>query len=427
MPLRFFVPHPRGSSVSALVHPGDALSRAERLTYILVLGALTALGPFTIDLYLPALPVLEHELAVPTAAVQLTLTATMIGFAVGQLLVGPLSDQVGRRRPLLIATGLHITACLGAALAPDLFWLGLARVFQGFGAAAGAVVAMAMVRDLFGGYPLVRMLSRLALVSGLAPVLAPVIGSQLLLAVDWRGLFVFLSIYGFIVLVATALFLRETLEPAARSVRGHSSVGQRYGALFRDRVYVGAVLIAGMNFSALFAYLSSSSFLFQDVYALTPQQYGFLFGINSIGVVVGVQVSSRLQKRIGPQWIIAGATILQLVSAIAIVVLDSSGRRFPRHRDPAVVLHRRMRVQLPGDLGARAGEARPRSGHRRVRARRDELRRGGSRVAARRTLHDHERGPDGLGDGHRGGHRDRGAVDGRAPLDRAAARGLSPV
>jgi len=310
------------------VHPGDALSRAERLTYILVLGALTALGPFTIDLYLPALPVLEHELAVPTAAVQLTLTATMIGFAFGQLLVGPLSDQVGRRRPLLIATGVHIIACLAAALAPDLFWLGVARVFQGVGAAAGAVVAMAMVRDLFGGYPLVKMLSRLALVSGLAPVLAPVIGSQLLLAVDWRGLFVFLAIYGFLVIVATALFLRETLAPESRSVRGHSSVGQRYGALFRDRVYVGAVLIAGMNFSALFAYLSSSSFLFQDVYALTPQEYGFLFGINSIGVVAGVQISSRLQKHIGPQWIIAGATILQLVSAIAIMVLDASGAGF---------------------------------------------------------------------------------------------------
>ncbi len=314
--------------MTAAVHPGDALSRAERLTYIVVLGALTALGPFTIDLYLPALPVLERELDVPTAAVQLTLTATMIGFAVGQLLVGPLSDQIGRRRPLLVATGLHIISCLAAALAPDLFWLGIARVFQGFGAAAGAVVAMAMVRDLFGGYPLVKMLSRLALVSGLAPVLAPVIGSQLLLAVDWRGLFVFLAIYGFLVIVATALFLRETLAPEARSVRGHSSVGQRYGALFRDRVYVGAVLIAGMNFSALFAYLSSSSFLFQDVYALSPQEYGFLFGINSIGVVVGVQVSSRLQKHIGPQWIIAGATIVQLVSAIAIMVLDASGAGF---------------------------------------------------------------------------------------------------
>lgn len=314
--------------MSALAHPGDALTRAERLTYILVLGALTALGPFTIDLYLPALPTLETELDAPTALVQLTLTATMVGFALGQLFVGPLSDQVGRRRPLLLATGVHILACLGAALAPDLLWLGVARVFQGVGAAAGGVVAMAMVRDLFGGYPLVRMLSRLALVSGLAPVIAPVIGSQLLLAVDWRGLFVFLAALGFFVLVANAIFLRETLPPEARNVRGHSTVAQRYSALFRDRIYVGAVIIAGANFSALFAYLSSSSFLFQEVYALSAQEYGLLFGINSIAVIVGVQSSSRLQKHIGPQWIVAGATVLQVLAAGAIIVLDASGAGF---------------------------------------------------------------------------------------------------
>jgi DHA1 family bicyclomycin/chloramphenicol resistance-like MFS transporter len=314
--------------MTAAVHPGDALSRPERLTYILVLGALTALGPFTIDLYLPALPILERELHAPTALVQLTLTATMVGFALGQLFVGPLSDQVGRRRPLLMATAVHILACLGAALAPDLFWLSVARVLQGVGAAAGGVVAMATVRDLFGGYPLVKMLSRLALVSGLAPVIAPVLGSQLLLVVDWRGLFVFLAAFGFLVLVANALFLRETLPASARHARGHSTVRQRYGALFRDRIYVGAVIIAGANFSALFAYLSSSSFLFQDVYTLSAQEYGILFGINSVGVIVGVQSSSRMQKRIGPQWIIAGATIVQLVAAVAIIVLDASGAGF---------------------------------------------------------------------------------------------------
>ncbi|TXK18489.1 multidrug effflux MFS transporter [Homoserinibacter sp. GY 40078] len=314
--------------MSVVVHPGDALTRSQRLSYVLVLGALTALGPFTIDLYLPALPMLEQELDVSTSAVQLTLTATMVGFAVGQLLVGPLSDQIGRRMPLIASTILHVVACLGAVVAPDLFWLAVARILQGVGAAAGGVVAMAMVRDLFGGYPLVRMLSRLALVSGLAPVLAPVIGSQLLLFVDWRGLFAFLAVYGLLVIVATTLWVRETLPPEARSARGHSTVGQRYGALVRDRIYVGAVIIAGANFSALFAYLSSSSFLFQEVYALSPQEYGFLFGINSIGVVAGVQISSRLQKIVGPQWIVAGATVLQLVSAVAIITLDLSGAGF---------------------------------------------------------------------------------------------------
>lgn len=306
-------------------HPGDALTRRQRLTYVFVLGALTALGPFTIDMYLPAFPVLEREFDVSAAAIQLTLTGTMVGFAVGQLLVGPLSDQIGRRLPLIAATAVHILACFGAAVAPDLFWLSVARVLQGLGAAAGAVVATAMVRDLFGGYPLVKMLANLSLVNGLAPILAPVIGSQLLLFVDWRGLFWYLAAFGILVVLATAVFIRETLPAERRRVRGHSSVAERYGALFRDRIYVGAVLIAGMNFSALFAYLSSSPFLFQEVHELSAQEYGLLFGLNSIGVVLGVQISSRMQKRIGPAWIIAVATIVQAICAIAIIILDSSG------------------------------------------------------------------------------------------------------
>jgi DHA1 family bicyclomycin/chloramphenicol resistance-like MFS transporter len=163
--------------VTTVVHPGDSLSGRQRLAYILILGALTALGPFTIDTYLPALPTLQGDFNVSTAAIQLTLTATTIGFGVGQLLVGPWSDKIGRRTPLMVATGVHIIACLAAAIAPNVELLGVARALQGIGAAAGGVVAMAMVRDLFGGRPLVRMLSRLALVNGLAPVLAPVLGS----------------------------------------------------------------------------------------------------------------------------------------------------------------------------------------------------------------------------------------------------------
>ena len=187
------IPIIRPDDYSSVAHPGDLLSRRQRLVYVLVLGALTALGPFTVDLYLPAFPVLQDELGVSAAAVQLTLTGTMIGFGFGQLIVGPWSDKVGRRLPLILATALHIAASVAAALAPDIVWLSAFRLLQGFGAAAGGVVAMAMVRDLFGGKPLVRMLSRLALVNGLAPVLAPVIGSQLLGVMDWRGVFVVLA------------------------------------------------------------------------------------------------------------------------------------------------------------------------------------------------------------------------------------------
>lgn len=314
---------------SAGRHPGDLLSRRQRLVYVLVLGALTALGPFTIDLYLPAFPALESELDVTAAAIQITLTGTMIGFGLGQLVVGPWSDKVGRRLPLILSTIVHIAASVAAALAPDIAWLTAFRLLQGFGAAAGGVVAMAMVRDLFGGKPLVRMLSRLALVVGLAPVIAPVVGSQLLQVMDWRGLFWVLGAYGLVVMLAVVFLIVETLPESRRHVAGHSSMRERYRALFRDRVYLGAALVGGMTFTGLFAYLSTSSFLFQQVYDFTPQEYGILFAVNSIGVVIGVQVSSRLIRGpVPPQYIIAGTTLVHLAMAVAIVVLDSSGAGF---------------------------------------------------------------------------------------------------
>ena len=305
-----------------MVHAGDSLSPGRRLTYILVLGALTALGPFTVDMYLPAFPAVEAEFASSTATVQLTLAATMIGFALGQLIVGPWSDRVGRRMPLILATSVHVAASLAVALSPTIEWLIALRVLQGLGAAAGAVVAMAVVRDLFTGVPMVRMLSRLALVSGLAPVVAPLVGSQLMLVMSWRGTFVVLAAYSAVVLVATALFVRETLPEARRHEAGHSTTLQRFRVLLTDRSFVGTVLMAGMNFSGLFAYLAFSPFLFQQVYALNAQEYGLLFAVNSFGVIIGVQTASYLARTIGPQWILAGANILAIASASAIVLLD---------------------------------------------------------------------------------------------------------
>nr|WP_127097346.1 multidrug effflux MFS transporter [Microbacterium lemovicicum] len=307
------------------VHPGDSISTPRRIVYIILLGALTALGPFTIDLYLPAFPVLEADFQTSATAIQLTLTGTMLGFALGQLIVGPLSDKVGRRIPLLAVTALHVLASVAAALAPTLLLLGGARVLMGMGAAAGGVVAMAIVRDLFGGRRLVVMLSRLALVSGVAPVAAPLVGSALLLVMSWRGIFVVLAIYGLVMLVCALFLVPETLPRSRRQDRETTTVLQRYKSVLSDRVFIGVLVIGGMTFSGLFSYLSSSSFLFQVTYAFSAQEYGLLFAVNSLGVVAGVQFASRLAARFGPQWVMAFSTGVLVVASIAIIVLDQAG------------------------------------------------------------------------------------------------------
>lgn len=308
-----------------MLHPGDALSTGRRTLYIILLGALTALGPFTIDLYLPAFPVLEEDFQTTATAIQLTLTGTMIGFAIGQLVVGPLSDKVGRRLPLIAVTALHVLASIAAAFAPDLLLLGLTRVLMGIGAAAGGVVAMAIVRDLFGGRRLVVMLSRLALVSGVAPVVAPLIGSALLEVMPWQGIFVVLACYGAVMLLSAVVFIPETLPKARRQERGSTTVWQRYRSVLSDRVFLGVLIIGGMTFSGLFSYLSASPFLFQQTHGLNAQEYGWLFAVNSVGVVVGVQTASRLAARFGPQWVLAFSTGTLFVSGAAIIVTDQLG------------------------------------------------------------------------------------------------------
>ncbi len=309
--------------MTTVSHPGDALSRGRLILYIVALGALVALGPFTIDLYLPAFPRVVSEFHAPDSEIQLTLTATTIGFGLGQLFVGPLSDRVGRRWPLLLATVLHVVASVAVALAPSVPVLITLRLVQGIGAAGGGVVAMAMVRDLFGGQPLIRMLSRLALVSGLAPILAPVIGSQLLAVLDWRGVFWCLAAYGIAILLAAMLLIHETLPPALRHMTGHSTARQRYRALFHDRVFVGVAIIGGMVFSGLFTYLSASPFILQDGFHLSAQEFGLAFGINSVGLVIASQASSRIMRRVPPSRILVVSVPVILLAAV-VLILDGA-------------------------------------------------------------------------------------------------------
>jgi DHA1 family bicyclomycin/chloramphenicol resistance-like MFS transporter len=299
---------------------GDTFTSAQRLKYIVILGALCALGPFTIDLYLPAFPNVAADLNASDAAIQITLTATLIGFALGQLVVGPLADAFGRRRPLIIATGIHVLASLAVAFAPTIELITVGRVFQGIGAAGSGVVAMAVVRDLFAGQRLVRMLSRLALVWGLAPVLAPVIGSQLMQFVDWRGIFVVLAVYGIAMVAVASFFMIETLPAARRGIFSGRTVARRYSHLVRDKAFVGAAVLGSMAFTALFGYLSSSSFVLQETFGLTAQQFGYAFGVNSLGLVAATQISARLMRRFAPKSVATAGVLIMTAGAASLLV-----------------------------------------------------------------------------------------------------------
>ncbi|MEO7078207.1 MAG: multidrug effflux MFS transporter [Rhodococcus sp. (in: high G+C Gram-positive bacteria)] len=294
---------------------------SERLRVILVLGALIALGPLTIDMYLPALPAIVDDLNSSSAAVQLTLTGTLIGLALGQLVIGPLSDIIGRRLPLIAGTAVHVVASLLCVLAPNVAVLGLFRGLQGLGAAAAAVVAMAVVRDLFTGRAAATVLSRLMLVMGVAPVLAPSLGGAVLLAGSWRWVFGVLAVLGVALLVLAVFSLRESLPPERRRGRGIMPVVRTYGSLLRDGQFVVLVLVAALAMSALFAYVAGSSFVLQEQFELDEQQFAVVFALGAIALIGASQLNVVLLAHFTPVRIVISALSAGVLAAAVMTVL----------------------------------------------------------------------------------------------------------
>ncbi|WP_390891215.1 multidrug effflux MFS transporter [Dactylosporangium roseum] len=302
--------------------PGDLMTRRQRLRLVLVLGSLIAIGPLTIDMYLPALPSITESLTTTPAAVQLTLTGTLVGLALGQLAIGPFSDAVGRRKPLLAGLVLHVLASVACVFAPDVAVLGGLRVLQGLGVAASSVVAMAVVRDLFRGSAFASLFSRLMLVMGAAPILAPTLGSGVLRWTDWRGVFVALAVAGVLLSLVALFALPETLPVRHRRSGGTLKV---YGSLLRDRTFVGLVLVAGLAMAALFAYVSGSSFVFQEQYGLSESQFGLVFGAGAVGLITATQLNVRLLRRYSPQRILVTALMTGSAAGLALVVVAATG------------------------------------------------------------------------------------------------------
>lgn len=314
-----------GNSASDRTRAGIADTRPRRLRLIVILGTLTALGPFTMDLYLPAFPSVATELATTEGAVQITLTATAIGLGIGQLIVGPWSDRIGRRTPLVAATSIHVVASIGVAMAPSIELVALMRFGQGFGAAASAVVASAMVRDVFAGHALVQVLARIALINGLAPIVAPVLGSQLLRVMDWRGVFWLLAGYGLLILIAAVTSIPETMRGRPTTTGAAATLRVRLAVVLGDRVFVGATIVGGMVFASIITYLSTSPFVFQGEYGLDAQGFGLLFAIIAVGLFAATQCAARLMRKWEPAWLLAIALPVLLLAGVSLVVTEQWG------------------------------------------------------------------------------------------------------
>ncbi|WP_173869452.1 multidrug effflux MFS transporter [Streptomyces albus subsp. chlorinus] len=294
-------PHPSQPSQAptapaATASPAPGISRRRRagLLFTLILGGLTALPPLSIDMYLPALPEVGEALHVPAATAQLTLTACLIGLAVGQLVAGPMSDRFGRRRPLLVGMACYVVAGAACALAPTAPTLTVFRFLQGLAGAAGVVIARAVVRDLYDGLAMARFFSTLMLISGVAPILAPVLGGQVLRFTDWRGVFVILAAIGLLLVLVVLRKLPETLPAGRRHKGGLPDALRSMRALLADRVFTGYLLTTALASAALFSYVSASPFVVQEIYGASPQTFSLLFMVNSIGIVAFGQLNGKV-------------------------------------------------------------------------------------------------------------------------------------
>ncbi|MEZ4316338.1 MAG: multidrug effflux MFS transporter [Myxococcota bacterium] len=294
------------------------------LGFLVLMGSLAAIGPFSIDMYLPALPAVQAHYATDAASVQSTLSSYFLGLAVGQLAFGPLIDRFGRRPPLLFGMVAYVVASIGCAFAPSIGLLVGLRFFQALGACAGVVVSRAVLRDLYSPRDMARVLSLILLIMGIAPIVAPMVGSAVFGALGWPALFVLLAVYGAGLTVAIARFLPETLATPSEALDVRALTVQYLG-LFRNRAFLGYALSGGIAQAGMFAYIASSSFVFLQTYALTPTQYSMLFGLNATGLIGAAQLNSWLLRTRSPEQVLEWTLPAFLIAGLALVGAAATG------------------------------------------------------------------------------------------------------
>lgn len=293
--------------------------RSRRLTSALILGSLSAFGPLSLDMYLPALPTMAGELSTSASMIQLSLTACLLGLALGQLVVGPLSDTRGRRVPLIIAMAAYAISSLLCVFAPDAISLNVLRFIQGLSGAAGIVLSRAIVRDMYSGSELTRFFSLLMLINGAAPILAPILGGQLLRFVSWRGVFAVLSVIGVIMLLAVLLGQPETLPRDRRQSGGLQDTRSTFARLLRDRLFIGYCLSQGLISAAMFGYISGSSFVLQNIYQVSEQTFSLIFAMNGVGIIIASQVTGRLAGKVSETALLRFGLAMAAIASILLL------------------------------------------------------------------------------------------------------------
>ena len=288
---------------------------------VLLLGSLTAFGPLSMDMYLPALPIVAVDLHTTTSLTQLSLTACLIGLAVGQLIFGPLSDIRGRRRPLVFTLSIYAVASVLCAFSTTIWVFIALRFIQGVTGAAGIVIARASARDMYSGKDLTKFIALLALVNGAAPILAPISGGFILNFASWQAVFIILGIIGLIMFFAVTFFLPETLPVEKRSEGSMLAVVKTFGNLFKDRVFMGIAFTQAFIMSSMFAYISGSPFVLQNLYHVTPQQFSLFFALNGIGIIIAAQVTGRLSNSISEVKLLFTGILLSFSGSILLVIV----------------------------------------------------------------------------------------------------------
>ena len=300
-----------------------------RVWLVVALGALSAFGPLCLDMYLPALPELPGELNSTSWAAQLTLSACIVGLAVGQLVTGPLSDRLGRRRPLLVGVAVFVVASALCALTTSMTALIGLRLVQGAAGAAGIVIGRAVIADLFTGKAAAAFFSAVASINGLAPILAPVIGGQVLRVGTWRTVFWVLAGIGVLLLVLSLVIVRESLPPDRRSAGGLRATRTAFAALVRDRGYVGCVLAGSLVTAAMFGYISASPFVLQDRFGLSAQWFSAGFALNALGIVAATQLGRLLLRRTTSPTLLTVGVLQALGGAVLLAVTVAAGWGLP--------------------------------------------------------------------------------------------------